>query len=232
MRRISIILLLFIIVTGCTNNNVLEEENQKNKNIEIENTEEISKYIDSNNTPIAIYDGIGNKLSKITTFNTTLNPLEDINIFQIFPSNEEQIFLNEKFGQAFYTEWQKYNINNLYKIGYNIKFTNIDGNKISFNILDPSMTYNEYDEYLLIYLYDDYKNINSSWYSHIEPEDYNENTLFTSIKLQAGGHSFKINSDIKLTVFTYDGVDDFDDNNEYRGNSSYTINILKNDLTN
>ena len=34
-----------------------------------------------------------------------------------------------------------------------------------------------------------------------------------------------ITSPIKFTVFTYNGLEDFDENNNYRGNSKYEINI-------
>ena len=80
-------------------------------------------------------------------------------------------------------------------------------------------------EHLMTYLYDDYANRNKSFYSHIENNEYNENTLFTAIKLQSSYSCSEITSNIYLTVFTYDTEDDFE-NNEYRGNSKYTITII------
>ena len=76
----------------------------------------------------------------------------------------------------------------------------------------------------MTYLYDDYNNFGKSFYSHIEKEQFNENTLMTSIKIQSSYSVDQINSKISLTVFTYDSEDDFE-NNEYRGNSSYTMDI-------
>ena len=112
-------------------------------------------------------------------------------------------------------------------LNMNIKFTLSNGNNISFNVLNPSMAIGEYYDFMLTYLYDDYKNRNSSWYSHIEPDEYDDETLFTSIKLQSGYEVAAINSNIILSVFTYDTDDDFIDN-EYRGNSIYKINIVNN----
>ena len=83
-------------------------------------------------------------------------------------------------------------------------------------------------EYLLNYLYDDYVNRGKGFYSHIEENEYNENTLLTSIKLQSNDRALGINNKILLTVFTYDSEDDFLDG-EYRGNSSSTLTICVSD---
>ena len=48
----------------------------------------------------------------------------------------------------------------------------------------------------------------------------------TSIKLTASVYVDEVISPIKLSVFTYD-QDDFDDSGNYRGNSIYTINVVK-----
>ena len=80
-------------------------------------------------------------------------------------------------------------------------------------------------EHLMNYLYDDYANKGKGFYSHIENNEYNENTLFTAIKIQSSYQVDEIDSKILLTVFTYDTEDDFDESGEYRGNSSYTMTI-------
>lgn len=51
----------------------------------------------------------------------------------------------------------------------------------------------------------------------------------TSVKLYAVDEIDEVES-ITLTAFTYD-EDDFDKENNYRGNSKYTINIKGNKLT-
>ena len=76
------------------------------------------------------------------------------------------------------------------------------------------------------YLYDDYINKDKSFYSHLEDKDYNENSLLTSIKLQASYNCSEIKK-IELIAFTYDSEDDLI-NDTYRGNSKYMITINTN----
>ena len=221
MKRFLIIgFILLFIICGCSNKS-LDDSNKNIKN-NSNNNDVIEKdtYKDSNNTPIGIYELKGNTLTRIHEFKTTFVPEKDINTFQIYLSNEETINLNSSFGKCFYNEWIKYN--NI-KLGFNIKFSLDTGEEINYNILSPNDTFNKW-EYLLNYLYDDYINDGKGSYSHLEMNDYNDNTLFTSFKMQSSGYVNRINSNIKFSVFTYDSDDDFKDNN-YRGNSIYTINI-------
>lgn len=218
MKKILLILTILLFITGCTNKTNNKEINDfKEVDIKIQ---EKDSYKDLNNTPISIYELRGNTLTKIHDYKTSFIPEVDINIFQIYPSSEENITLNSSFGKSFYDEWIKYN--NI-KLGFNIKFSLDTGEEINYNIFNPDDTFKEW-EYLLNYLYDDYFNDGKGFYSHLEMKDYNENTLFTSFKMQSSGYVNKINSNIKFSVFTYDSEDDFKDN-EYRGNSIYTINI-------
>lgn len=216
MKKLIIPLLIILLICGCTNTKKEEpkKEIKKEEPVIIEET-----YKDLNNTPIGIYRLNGNTLTKLTSIDKHLNVEEDIGIFQIYPSNEDTINLDTNYGQSFYNEYIKYqNI----KIGFNIKYTLNNNEEISYNIFSPDNTFDHW-EYLMNYLYDDYANRYSSFYSHIESNQVNENTLYTSIKLQASYSCSEI-TNIKLTVFTYDSEDDFE-NNEYRGNSKYTMNI-------
>ena len=79
--------------------------------------------------------------------------------------------------------------------------------------------------YLYIYLYDDVNQAPNTYYSHLEMKDFNDSTIISSIKLFLAQEGIKITSPITMTVFTYNGDEDFDENNRYRGNSSYTIII-------
>ena len=54
----------------------------------------------------------------------------------------------------------------------------------------------------------------------------NDDTIITSIKIYAVEGIDDV-EEITLTAFTYDNQDDFDDNNNYRGNSKYTITIKR-----
>lgn len=219
-KKIIVIFIILILCSGC----VKKEERKKEK--KKVNVEYIEYYKDLNNTPISFYTVNGNHLDKLTKINKNLISMEDIDIFQIYPSNLDTVNLSSSFGNSFYNEWINYNTNNNLKIGFNIKFSTSDED-FSYNILNPSNCMEKW-EYLLSYLYDDYANRGKNFYSHIEENEYNENTLFTSIKLQSGGECFKIKDKLLLTVFTYDSDDDFIDG-EYRGNSSSTLTICLNE---
>ena len=216
MKKILLVLVVLLLFCGCTKKEEVKEKPKEEKK------EEIIKdtYKDENNTPIGIYNLQGNTLTKLTKINKTPVVEQDLGVFQIYPSNEDTITLNKAFGPAFYDEWIKYQNT---KLGFNLKFTLSDGRNISYNIFSPENTFDQW-EYLMNYLYDDYNNFGKSFYSHIEKEQFNENTLMTSIKIQSSYSVDQINSKISLTVFTYDTEDDFE-NNEYRGNSSYTMDI-------
>ncbi len=225
-KTLYILLIILTICTGCVKENKnekglkIQKEIIKEKNVK----EEKNSYKDLNNTPIGIYKLSGNKLIKLHTINTKLEVEGIIDTFQIFPSNEAEITLNNTFATSFYNEWTNFkNINNNLKIGFNIKFKLKNGENISYNIYNPDNTFDKW-EYLMNYLYDDYANQNKSFYSHIESNKMNDNTLFTAFKMQMSYSCFDIDSKIQFSVFTYDGNDDFKDN-EYRGNSIYTINI-------
>lgn len=228
MKKIKYLLLILSIflITGCTNQEekepIKEEPIKEYKDVEVS----APTYTDNNTTPISFYRLQGNKLIKLTELTKKLNVEEDIGIFQVYPSNEDEIVLNKSFSEAFYDEWQKYNQNNNIKIGFNIKFSLANEN-ISYNIFSPSNTFDKW-EYLMNYLYDDYANRGKGFYSHIEENEYNESTLFTALKIQSSYQCNEITSPIQVTVFTYDSDDDFE-NNEYRGNSkqTFTINIEK-----
>ena len=217
MKKLLLIIVLLVFITGCINEKKVPEKKEVPKKKEIV---EKDTYKDLNNTPIGIYQLNGNTLTKLHEYKTSFSPEVDINIFQLYPSNEESITLNDSFGKSFYNEWIKYN--NI-KMGFNIKFSLDTGENINYNILSPNDTFNQW-QYLLNYLYDDYINDGKGFYSHLEMSDYNENTLFTSFKMQSSGYVDKINSNIEFSVFTYDSDDDFKDNN-YRGNSIYTIKV-------
>ena len=218
MKKLIIFFIIALLITGCLNteNKVDTKKKETKKQVVIEK----DTYKDLNNTPIGIYQLNGNTLTKLHEYKTNFVPEQDINTFQLYPSNDESVSLNESFGKSFYTEWIKYN--NI-KMGFNIKFSLDTGEEINYNILSPNDTFNKW-EYLLNYLYDDYINDGKGFYSHLEMSDYNENTLFTSFKMQSSGFVNKISSNIIFSVFTYDSEDDFKDDN-YRGNSIYSIKI-------
>ena len=223
MRWKYFLLLFFIfILCGCSKENkkVLPKE-EKREEVPI-----IEGYKDLNDTPISFYQLKGNTLTKISNLSGSYNALDDIGVFQIYPSKEEVITLNSSFASSFYEEYIKYKEKLNIKIGFSIDFLLDTGEEVSYLILTPQNTMDHW-EYLMGYLYDDYINQGKGFYSHIEMSDYSDSTLFTALKLQCGAYVDKIKSPIHLTVFTYDSEDDFLDG-KYRGNSSSTITICLN----
>ena len=213
MKRLVVILLIFsLFLVGC------EEKEKKVVKPTPSQTPEIKDtYVDNNTMKISFYNNQNNILTKQTNMSISVKPLDDITTLQIYPSDLEKVELNTSFANSF-----KSNFNDNNKIGFNIHY-GLGEKEINYNILEPKDTHKN-EEYLLIYLYDDYKNRESSWYSHIEDnEEYN---YFTSIKFQAGGWYEQITTPINIEVFSYDSDDDFD-NNTYRGNSKYTIIICQ-----
>ena len=217
MKKLTILLIISsILIVGCKDTKTIDTK----RKVAVDEITET--YKDSNNTPIGIYRLENNNLKKLTTITKHLNIEEDIGIFQVYLSNEDNIQLTTNFGESFHNEWLKYQG---IKLGFNIKYTLNNNETTSYNILSPDNTF-EHWEYLMNYLYDDYANRNKSFYSHIESTDYNNETLFTAIKMQSSGKCSEIKT-IELTAFTYDSEDDFLDN-EYRGNSKATLIINTN----
>lgn len=224
MKKIITLLFVLMFVSGCGSKNTpVEKEKEQEVPVKME---EVERYSDNNTTPIGIYRLEGNKLTKLKQISESLIVEKDIGVFQIYPSSEDEVILSSSFGQSFYDEWLKYNNGSL-RIGFNVKFTKNDGEKISYNILNPSQTFDHWEQ-LMNYLYDDYANLGKGFYSHIENDEYNDNTLFTSFKMQSSYQCGDIASKIQLSVFTYDTDDDFGEDGEYRGNSLYTLDICVN----
>ena len=231
-RKILLVLLSLILVTGCGS----KKESKKDKVKDNKPTETIveepkePEYVDDNTIIVSLYDRNGNTLKLQKEYNGPINIKKDITTYQVFFSNEEEIkYSNMKFGEYYYNTFNEVNPEHKYKVGFNLSYTLNDGTKVSQNIFGPSTTQTNYD-YIEVYLYDSYKHRKDSFYSHIEENEYNDETNITSIKLTAGSKFNDISSKITLTVFTYDD-DDFDEANEYRGNSKYSViisNINKN----
>ena len=226
MKKILYLTLSILILTGCSkklDNNIKINDKKETEVVEDKDLEPIKEiYIDNNPIKIAFYKKSDGKYKRLDKFSSKEESMKEIGIFSIVLDNEEEVIGNSI--KSLYNEYKE-NIQDFdnYKIGYNIKFTLKDGTIINDNILKP-MIYNGYSfgSYIYVWLYDD---INTSgWHSHIEEDKYNDNTIMSSIKLMWGHMSSEIDSDIELTVFTYDS-DDFDENGNYRGISKFTTVI-------
>lgn len=217
MKRVLIICLCLLLCACGSKENVEVEKTSNNK----KNTKEVKEaYQDNNNTVVGLYKERGNKLELVTDYSTDISSSKDIDVYQIYFSNERNINLDSVFGMSYYNMLNSLDNPNI-KVGFNIKYSLDNGEIINQTVLNPSQTIQ--NEYIFLYLYDDYKNRNTNFYSHIEDSEYDDSTLFTSVKVFANKVD-NLSSDIEFTVFTYDTDDDFEEGN-YRGTSKYTINI-------
>ena len=214
-----IFLILIILVVGCTKKNNLVKNSQ---DFGCENVIKASNYVDNNPIKISLYQKENGKYQRKKEFISSFPSLKDIGIFSIIlSSNEEEIGSIKDLYKKYSTDK---NFSN-YKIGYYLKVNLKDDRFVEETILNPKYFTNYlFSDYLYIWLYDDINN--SGWYSHIEENDYNLNTVMSSIKLMATEKGSLEIENVMLTVFTYD-EDDFDNNGYYWGNSKFTTLIKR-----
>ena len=221
MKKIFLVLNI-IFITGCEKEPFKDIKDIKEEEPVIK--EETSKplYEDANPLKVGLYTRGNNKYSLWHEYQANITPSKDINTFQILPTNEEVLTYSGRYVNFIEPLWN--NIESNYKLGIILEYELTDKNKIKHVIYDPSNTL-EHQDYIQVYLYDAIAHKNDKWYSHITNEEFNENTYITSFKLTSGKKVNDIVFPIKLSVFTYDSDDDFDELGNYRGNSIYTINV-------
>lgn len=220
MKKI-ILIIIALICCSCsfdkTENNITT--NQINNSVPI-----VNDYIDNNPVKVSLYvDNAKGGLTKVNEIRETWRLKRDIVVLgSIFSEKEElesdyfqNIWKNEAVN---YENYEKYKT--LWKVNFSLK----DGTVIDQLIDHPDDVKYFYD-YLELYLYDSANAQIGVWYSHLTAEDMKDNTIMTSLKLTSGSKFEEINSPIKVSVFTYDDEDDFDDEGNYRGKSISTINI-------
>ncbi len=220
MKKVFIIIACIVLCACSSKKNDVKVKKTDNTK-KVEEVKEV--YQDNNNTTVGLYKEKGNKLELVTDYSTDISSSKDIDIYQIYFSNESIVNLDNKFGMSYYNKLNSLDNPNI-KVGFNIKYSLNSGEVINQTILRPSDTIQ--NEYIFLYLYDDYKNRNSNFYSHIEDSEYDDTTLFTSVKIFANKVD-NLSSNIEFTVFTYDTDDDFEEGH-YRGNSKYKVNISNN----
>lgn len=218
-KKIILSLILISTLTACS---LLEESESKPKQEKVQEKLEQDyrePYLDENPIILGLYQNQSGTKTLITSFESPLTMYQDIASYEIYYTKDTPLTGNQKtLWDSYYQIYQ--NIDS-YKIGYHISFETTSG-KVEKTILNPSDVESFFD-YIQIYLYDDIHQ-DSSWYDHITTEEMTEETRFTSIKLTASTKIDEVTTPITLTAFTYDN-DDFDENNHYRGNSSYQITI-------
>ncbi|MDD6572026.1 MAG: hypothetical protein PUF12_06555 [Thermoflexaceae bacterium] len=181
--------------------------------------------------PIGLYiynEDAGRRELVSDTFESNWIKGNDIVSFEVYNSTESSLR-----GNVFLNIWPKLweNFENAsdYRIGYSIDFTMENGaKKIHQNVLTPDDTL-IYKDYMELYLYDDFHQQIDVWYSHVEPDAYNDETILTSIKFTAGKKYEAIDGEILLTAFFYkkDGSE-FDEAGNYIGNTK--VSVLVKDL--
>ena len=225
-KKVLFLMIIILLLTSCSNTkNTVKNDGNNVEHVEEPRIDE-EVYVDDNPIKIGFYLDEYSVWNKIEEFYSPYIAIKDINWFNVFLTNERQI---PNYGikgtwQSFYNNYQ--NIEN-YRLGYEISFTLNDGTEVSETVLSPKGVYEyKFSRYVYIWVYDDV-NQNSSWYTHLEREDFNKNTLMTSIKLMATDLTKKeIASPIAVTVFTYNDDEDFDPYTlKYRGKSKSTLLI-------
>ena len=222
MKKIYLLIIIFLL-TACSKNETITEkqEIENNTNIIEEQKEE---YIDNNEVKLGLFlydNNYRNKERLEDTYYADFIPGRDIGSFEVFLT-DDKIVNGTSFKNVWNNYYNKYqNIEN-HKIGFNIKFVLKDGTHYNSNYFGPDIY--KFSDYFFTYLYDDINQKDGVIYSHLE--EMKENTLLTSIKITAINNIDKVDSFI-LSAFTYDTEDDFDNEGNYRGNSIYVIRIKR-----
>ena len=224
MKKIIYLCLIVITLVGC--NKISREENkqEETKDMTQINEEKKEEYVDDNPIKIALYNGNNGIYKRLDIFESHSESMKEIGVFSIILSDEEEI-KGSSIKSLFKEKIESHPEYKDYKIGFNIKFTLKDGTLVNENILKP-LEYSNYGfcHHLYAWIYDDVNT--TGWHSHIEEDEFTDDTIMSSIKLMWGKTYDEINSDIELTVFTYDS-DDFDDLGNYRGISKFTTIIKR-----
>ncbi len=232
MKKIGLIIILIFIISLSfigikyykNNNNDNNDHNILKDNIDNLDSNLNNIDIDDNKTIIGLYKYNNQNTPRVLMkeYSDTWQYHQDIISLEVFYTNDNEISGSTQ--RILFDEYRNLDQNSYnYKIGYIINFITTEG-EVSKTIISPKDTL-EFFNYLEIYLYDDYHR-HGEWYSHTTEEEYNDETILTSIKLTAGIDVDKIISDIHVTGFTYD-QDDFDINGNYLGNSKYSV-VIKN----
>lgn len=200
-----------------------------NVSLNIENeirSQKKEEYVDNNNMKIGLYIDEGNSKKLVKNYYCDFTAENIMGLFYAIPTDDE-VVSGDDFKTVFEKYYNKYVDSKNYKIGYNIKFTLENGETIDQIVLNPDDAYLLFPE-VQCYLYDDINLIPGRSYYHITQDIMNDERICSSIKLVGDKNTKDIVSPIELTVFTFDGDDDFTPiTKKYRGNSSYTIFIYE-----
>ena len=151
----------------------------------------------------------------------------DISSFEAFACEDGEItFKTAYFDDAFWEKWNAFEGKEGCKIGYSVDFDLKNGEHIHKTLLKAGDEL-DYRPYLENYLYDDVHQAKGAWYSHLLPEEMNDNTLITSIKFTPGEKIDEVGDEIHATVFVYNSEDDFNEKGDYIGDVTAEITIRR-----
>lgn len=220
-KKIFICLVIFLIC-GCSIQNKKEEPKKQETVQKDEEKDFVEPYVDDNPIELGLYLNQNGSRTLISTYDSDLTLYTDIVSLEVYYTTEETLISGSQ-KNVWQEYYQKYTEVDAYKIGYHIQFKTNDL-EVDKTILSPSDVESFFD-YIQIYLYDDIHQ-DSNWYDHISQDEVTEETRFTSIKLTTSTKIAEIISPITITAFTYDS-DDFDEDGNYRGNSSHQLVIQR-----
>lgn len=210
-------------LSGCS---VLEENGSKSKKEIVQEKmvqDYVDPYIDDNPIELGLYVYQNKVRTLKNSYDGDFIKGQDIVSFEVYYTKDEILTGNQKsLWNQYYKNYQDIDS---YKIGYYISFQ-VGEETYEKLILRPSDTGSIFD-YVQIYLYDDIHQ-ESGWYDHVDEVEMKDETILTSIKLTSSTNIDKITSPITLMAFTYDGEDDFDVDNRYRGNSFAEVIVNRN----
>lgn len=182
-----------------------------------------------NEKPVFLYymDYGSSTAQRVKTFETEWTDEEDIGVFAALAVDRSSFAFEEEYGSEIGMQqetWDSVKASGEYKIGYQVSF-DIDGEHKIFTILSPSDVEKEKDlfmgdvdtdevtGYLGIWLYDDYHQ-DGGFYDHVDPDEYDDDTLLTSIKLRLTPDGMDI-SNLVLEAFSYSNTLEFDGDGHY-----------------
>ena len=210
MKKILLLFSISFILIGCSNNDEVNVIVNDNNNIEPIKEEKIEE--EKIDIGMYLYTGSGRDL--IDNYETDFILNQDLVSIEVYNTTISSLS-NAKQKDLWYQYYDQYKSLNP-KIAYHIKFSTTDSGIIDKTIYSPSDTEDIYD-YMQIYLYDDINQEDNTFYIHISEDEFNDNTILSSIKLTGSTKTDNINSDIELGAFMYTDIntDSYDTNNKY-----------------
>ena len=193
-----------------------------------------------NDKPVYLYymDYGSSTARRIKTYETEMTAEEDIGIFAAIAVDRSSFAFEEEYGSEIGMQqetWDSVNTAGKYRIGYQISF-DVDGEHKVYTILSPSdvadepylfmgdVDTDEVTGYLGIWLYDDYHQ-DGGFYDHVDPDEYDDDTLLTSIKLRFTPDSDAM-SNLVLEAFSYSNTLEFDSDGHYNNTYGSRVSIV------